>query len=490
MNTRPLAALLPLSLLLGACGPSPFAQHMEAAKAAKARGDLYGEASHFDAACQLEPKDKEACAAAGDAMARFKKASLAAAKVPCEAGQIEACVRELTPFRGLRGNDAELLTMLDVAGQAHAKECASMDDGASLDANVVSVVCLEEAQQPLSISTYDALVRDRRTASAQRLVTLSDKKASGERWFLRRTAQCLASAVVPDNDMRAAEAEFLRTAAIPISVGISGPGVAGDGCALTQAKIGPRAACAPGAQSDFQVTVSARLGSVNHTFSEEVLSVRYKSGTRQVPNPQKADRERDYLDAQRNVDNAEAELSNARSNCSSNPRSSDCSRAQSLQSSLSSYRFSRDSARDRLRNTPATVTEDVYSDANYRVRHHEWSIPSTVSARRASGRDPVESHDTFVYRDVEQEPVPQAGIPRDPLDPPNASTWDRNLLAQAIAASAATLERAFAEAATCSFEGASIDTPGLECRVRSTFYTSSAMPQPTLWLGKKFRCEK
>jgi hypothetical protein len=490
MQTRLSPAFLPLVILVGACGPSPFAQHVEAAKAAKARGDLYGEASNYDAACQLEPKEKEACAAATDAMARLKKATLAAGKVPCEAGQIDACVKELAPFRGLRGTDAELLTMLDVAGQAHAKECAGMDDGKSLDANVVSVVCLEEAQQPLSISTYDALVRDRRTASAQRLVTLSDKKASGERWFLRRTAQCLSASVVPDNDMHAAEAEFLRTAAIPISVGISGPGVAGDGCALTQGKIGPRAVCAPGAQSDFQVTVSARLGSVNHTFSEEVKTVRYKSGTRQVPNPQKADREREYLDAQRDVDNAESELSNARSNCSSNPRGSDCSRAQSLQSSLSSYRSSRDSARNRLRDTPATVTEDVYSDANYRVRHHEWTVPSTVSARRGSGRDPVESHDSFVYADVEQEAVPQAGIPRDPLDPPNSSTWDRSLLAQSIAASTATLDRAFAEAATCSFEGASIDTPGLECRVRSTFYTSSAMPQPTLWLGKKFRCEK
>ena len=183
-------------------------------------------------------------------------------------------------------------------------------------------------------------------------------------------------------------------------------------------------------------------------------SKKYKSGTRQVPNPTYAqvqrdindakrrvlDEERDVADEQRDLQDEQSRLSREQPGTSAyDSQQRDVDRAQDnlerAQEDLFRAQEKVLSLEQRLANTPRTVEEDVYSTLNYEVITHTVRGSLDVSGRvehpDARERVPFESVAGVSASDDTHPAHPIADVMSDPLQLPTNSSLAANLHGQA-----------------------------------------------------------
>jgi hypothetical protein len=206
------------------------------------------------------------------------------------------------------------------------------------------------------------------------------------------------------------------------------------------------------------ITIKLAVGRTDftHDRSSSFRSARYKSGTRQVPNPFYQSAQDDVARAQREVDRyqdevyrLERDLSNYESQVAREGPTPGVS--TSAKQGVSRTRSSLDNARNNLQRAHSdlarqreramrvspTTEEDVYSELQYTVTEHTLTAtaPLQLTLEFSDGREPkkLNVNVSSVATDQEHAPQPLANIPGDPLNLPSQSYMNRNVWTRASA---------------------------------------------------------
>jgi tetratricopeptide (TPR) repeat protein len=200
------------------------------------------------------------------------------------------------------------------------------------------------------------------------------------------------------------------------------------------------------------LTLSIDAGSPEFDTRRDLSTrvARYKSGTRQVPNPFYQNAQDDVLRAEREAQRyqeeiyrLESDLANYQSQVAregATPNTSTgaeqgVSRTQSsLEYARNNYLRAQDVVqreREELARTAQTVEEDVYSDLQYTVTTHHLDGRAEIVLRltHADGRPPIEINRfaTVTASDEEHAPQPLANVSGDPLQLPSRDSLSSTL---------------------------------------------------------------
>jgi tetratricopeptide (TPR) repeat protein len=202
------------------------------------------------------------------------------------------------------------------------------------------------------------------------------------------------------------------------------------------------------------VAVTAKVGIGRPEFDTQRTSstrvARYKSGTRQVPNPSYKSAQDRVLDAERDaqryqdeINRLEKDLANYQQQVAREGDTPGTSTGaeQGVSRSQSSLGYARDnlsraqntvlSRREDLNRTPQTVEEDVYSDLQYTVTTHRLTaqLPITLRLEHADGRPAIELERVVATSasDDEHPAQPLANISADPLQLPSRDSLTSSL---------------------------------------------------------------
>lgn len=234
---------------------------------------------------------------------------------------------------------------------------------------------------------------------------------------------------------------------------------------------------AKGAQATARLEVGAPK--FRRDVSTYTKTARYKSGTRQVPNPQYQSRQDDILSEERELQRYQEDVAEYQDQV--NRYSEQVAREgdtpnvstgaeQNLQRARSNLQRAQENvaraqdrvirAKERAANTPQFIEEDVYSDLNYPVNTHRISGKSAfkfqISHDDGRAAIPDEGVIAVSASDDEHAAYPIANVPQDPLDLPGEASLTQDLYAKATSLAfnvvndslqghrQALLERAFA----------------------------------------------
>ncbi len=197
-----------------------------------------------------------------------------------------------------------------------------------------------------------------------------------------------------------------------------------------------------GAELDATAKFTVRAPKFRTTKSERTETVRYQSGTQQVPNPFYDMRQDDLLKEQERLTSRENDVTRLEADVdryraavakegdtpntttgAEQSLSNAESRLESARRSLQDQRNAVQRAREEVADTPQTKEEPVYSDHTYTIVRHDLTgeLPFEGSIRHRDSR-PTASAKTVVKTSATDETHPAqpvADVPADPLTLPS-----------------------------------------------------------------------
>ncbi|WP_224244952.1 hypothetical protein [Hyalangium gracile] len=510
-----LSSLLTL-LVLSGCN-SAYRQAMSRAEDAAIAGDFMTAARAYRDACAASPDDEKACSRAPVFAQKATDQAIATARPACDAGDLDQCLPPLLAARDLIPDHPEVNSMLEKAGQVHAERCASKykADGPLATASA-ELGCLQARSAQLPVPGYQSLLTERAnqlsSRFAQLAATAQGPSSEGAASVLWSAAQCLAPAEPTASRAAQSRQGFLAQSAIPVGIRLEGriPRQISDSlsglCERMASNLAPAARCAGGSVAagqpePLEIRLNALIERVVERVHEDVRSVRYVSGTRQVRNPEyKAVRER-YRYAENEVERvasqkddkekacAQAKKTHAASCVGCTEQKSPCDEVAALDDELKSRRSDLREARRILDSTPETLTEEVWDDFIYSVLTHRWTSNYKYSLQSSSsGSAPTpEQTGALAFEDQEHVGFAPGGLAPDPLNvpPPEAyaSAFVGNVAPSVFAAvQADSVARGAARRAQCSALPQDWGPAWVQCWAEATLWERGQEPQASEFL--------
>ncbi|WP_224362798.1 hypothetical protein [Hyalangium versicolor] len=513
-----LSRLSPLLSLLALTGcNTAYREAMSRAEDAAIRGDFMAAAHAYRSACAASPDDEKACSRAPIFAQKATDQAIVTARPACDAGDLDQCLPPLLAARELIPDHPEVNSMLAKGSQVHIEYCSKWKADGSLTTASAGLACLQSRSAQLPVPSFQSLVADRANQLSSRFgqlaATAQGPGSAGAASVLLSAAQCLAPSSDAGSRADQARQGFLSQSAIPVGVRVDGkmpPSIADQLTRMCQSVAGnlaPAARCAeggiaPGQPDPLEIRVSALIQRTVERITEDVRSLRYVSGTRQVHNPEfRAARER--LDiAEHNLRDVEAARRDREQACEQSKRSheascagctdkkSPCDEARELSDRRDARLRERDDARQYLGSIPETLTEEVYDDFRYSVLTHRWSSPYRFSLQSSSpGSAPTpEQAGELSFEDQEHVGFSPGGLMPDPLEvPPTVAYAD--LFIRQVAPSVFTavqkesVARGSARRAQCSALPEDWGVSWVQCWAEASLWERGQEPQVTEFLS-------
>ncbi len=180
------------------------------------------------------------------------------------------------------------------------------------------------------------------------------------------------------------------------------------------------------ARVDGTLTFSIDEPRYSRSTSQTSGSFRYKSGTKQVPNPAYESAQNDIERAQSNVEDKQNDLNNMRRDTQGWENTQ-----RDRQNKLASAREDLSRAQSRLSGIPKTVTKDVFDDYTYPITVHElrtsWNLDANIAA--STGAVPLEGNVASFLTDNEHDSYSKndGSVSADPANPPSKPKGLANL---------------------------------------------------------------
>jgi hypothetical protein len=464
MRSLPLVRTLSLSLalvVLGGCNTA-YREAMSRARDAAINGDFLTAAFAYRDACRAAPDDEEACSRAPTFAQKATDQALADARPACDAGDLDRCIQPLLPAHDLMPSHPEVNGLLEKAGQVHAERCAQWKPEGPLATAVAHLACLQLRAAQLPVPGYQALLTERADRLGARFgelaATARGPRTAGAAAVLWSAAQCFAPGDALNTRVQQARQDFLSQSAIPIVAELGGSmsnrvaDALTDVCGRLSSGLPPWTRCvrpgtAPGPVEPLQLSVSARIQRPRETVARDVRSVRYVSGTREVPNPAYETvhkslhiTERQLRDLERPKRDKEAACEQLRkthgASCVGCPKEANqktvCDEAKELAETWKRLDGEREAARQELTKHPATLTEEIHDTFTYPVRMVRWSsdFQFTLQANTQGGVQPVQQSGALRFEDEEHVGFSPAGLKPNPLEEPPVQAYADAFLQQ------------------------------------------------------------
>ena len=259
----------------------------------------------------------------------------------------------------------------------------------------------------------------------------------------------------------------------------------------------------PGQPEPLQIRVDALIQRTVETVAENVDSVRYVSGTRQVPNPRYGDaRERvgraehDLRTAEKAAKDKQDECDKARKThdatcvgCAASQTPAVCDEAKRFAEVREQRMRERQAAGRELDATPERLTEDVYDTFTYSIFTHNWTSPFqfTLETSTAGTQMPVRQAGELRFADAEHVGFRPAGLAADPLDVPPPQAYSQAFLSQLAPHLFAAVQRdaqvrGAARRAACASLPADWSTSWVQCWAEAALWESGNEPAPQEFL--------
>lgn len=328
---------------------------------------------------------------------------------------------------------------------------------------------LQKHDEALSLLPQSAEVKQARNASATRWITALTGQASklesahpGHALLLYAKAAALGdrSAQSKRDGLRRS---LLARYTYKVAVNGSGPG--GAMSSLESAKRQPFDAqiqVVSGGAADATITVTVGNASDRKSTSTSSGSDKYKSGTKQRPNPKIKDLEGDIKSKQRKIDDirrnqiparqrAKAQQEKlARTTKIKNTVSGHLRSAQNEQKRIDGYNKEiNDLQRDisniqtKIASTPRTISEDVFSTHTYTITTHTLTVsaPYSASVQHSDGRSALNERKSLSTSesDTTHPAQPRINKGADPLNLPSAASLTSRVYGQTGAATRAVI---------------------------------------------------
>ncbi|PTL82774.1 hypothetical protein [Vitiosangium sp. GDMCC 1.1324] len=527
MRSHPLASQLsPLLalLILSGCNTA-YREALSQAKEAAARGDFMTAARAYRSACAASPDDEVACTRVPIFAEKATTQAIAAARPPCESGDLDRCIPPLLDSLDLIPQHPEATAMLEKASQLHTERCTSKWKAeGSLNTEVAGLACLQSRGHQFRLPSYQALLSERATRLASRFAELAttarNKGTPGAAAVLWSTAQCLA----PDPGTLAwsqqTYQEFLTQSAIPVATRLDGsiaPQVASGLTGLCQrlsSGLPPWARCAeagtvPGQPMPLELQVDAIIQRVVENVSEDLRSVNYISGTRRVRNPayhtaeerlehaersyRRADKMRNYrdeaCDKEKKTHDAGCVGCTDPNDKNNKNKKTACDEARELHAAYDSAAQELGAARTNLSNTPEFMVEEVHDTFTYSVLTHRWSsgFRFTLQTNTPGAPAPAPQQGELRFQDQEHVGFSPAKIQADPLEVPNPWAYSDAFLRELAPHVFAAVQqdgrvRGAQRRTQCAELPANWSTPWVQCWAEATLWEGGQEPQPNGFL--------
>jgi hypothetical protein len=464
MRSAPLVRTVSLSLalvVLGGCNTA-YREAMSRARDAATSGDFLTAAFAYRDACRAAPDDEDACTRAPIFAEKATDQALVGARPACEAGDLDQCIPPLLPAHDLIPTHPEVNALLEKASQVHTERCSRWKADGPLATAVAGLACLQLRGAQLPVPRYQALLTERAEGLGARFAELAatarGPRTAGAATVLWSTAKCFSPGDALSTRAEQSRLDFLSQSAIPIVAELGGSmssrvaEALSDVCGRLSSGFPPWARCvqpgtAPGPLEPLQLSVSARIQRPRETVARDIRSVRYVSGTRQVPNPQydavhqrlhsTEQRLRELERVKRDKDAACEQLRKVHgASCVGCPKQDNqktvCDEAKELAESWKRLDKERELARQELAKHPATLVEELHDTFTYPVRMVRWSsdFQFTLQANTRGGTQPVQQSGALRFEDEEHVGFSPAGLKPNPLEEPNAQAYANAFLQQ------------------------------------------------------------
>lgn len=504
-------------LVLSGCNTA-YRQAMAQAEDAAVRGDFMTAAHAYRAACAASPDDEKACSRAPIFAQKATDQAIATARPACDAGDLDQCLPPLLAARELIPDHPEVNAMLEKASQVQTERCSKWKAEGPLTAATAGLACLQSRAAQLPVPSYQALLDERGNQLSARFAQLAStaqgQSSAGAATMLWSAAQCFSPGAEAGSRAGQARDGFLAQSAIPVHIRVEGkvpPPIAEQLTSLCESmstNMAPAARCAesgmaPGQPDPLEIRVNALIQRAVENVSEDVQSLRYVSGTRQVRNPAYRDARERLKEAEHNVQATESQKSDKEQaceqskhthnascvGCSDSGQRTPCDEARDLAEALKGRYRERDDARQNLNNTPETVTEDVYDDFRYSVLTHHWASSYRFTLQSSSpGSTPTpEQAGELSFEDQEHVGFSPGGLAADPLEVPTAEAY-ASAFVQQVAPSVFSevqrdsIARGTARRAQCSALPENWGLPWVQCWAEASLWESGREPQVTDFL--------
>lgn len=506
----PRLSLLLTALVLGGCNTA-YREAMSRAREAALQGDSLTAAQAYREACRASPDDKDACGRFPLFAQKATDEALVSTGPACEAGDLDQCLPLLLAARDLIPEHAEVNARLEKASQLHIERCAKWKVDGPLTEAVAHIACLQSRGGQLPVPSYQTHVSDSAALVSSRFGDLAGvaqaQGSAGAASLLWSTAQCLAPGQASGSHVQQARQAFIEQSAIPVVAQLGGAmsrqvadNLVGL-CERISSGMPAWARCAelgthPNGPEPLRLQVDARIARPRETVSEDVRSVEYLSGTREVRNPAYQEARGHMKDAERAVDFAEEHKKKKDADCEKasdvheatcvgcpSPRKKACDEAHLAAVELKKRIEERDDARRHLRGTPETLVEDVYDTFTYAVLHHRWSSDFSFQLQASTPltTPPDAQSGELRFEDQEHVGFSPAGLAPDPLNEPPARAYADAFLQQLAPRIFAAVVRdaqvrGTARRADCNALPADWGIPWVQCWAESALWGSGQEP--------------
>ncbi len=504
-------------LVLSGCNTA-YRQAMAEAEEAAVHGDFMTAAHAYRAACAASPDDEKACSRAPVFAQKATDQAIATARPACDAGDLDNCLPPLLAARELIPDHPEVNAMLEKASQIQTERCSRWKAEGPLTVAAAGLACLQSRGAQLPVPSYQALLAERANQLSSRFAQLAGtaqgQSSEGAATVLWSAAQCLSPGTDAGSRAEQARRGFLTQSAIPVGIRVDGripPPIANELSSLCEsmsANLAPAARCAergmaPRQPDPLEIRVNALIQRAVENVSEDVRSLRYISGTRQVRNP-------DYRVARERLKNAERDVHAAESaksdkdqaceqskhthnascvGCTDSSKKTPCDEAKDLAEDLKGRYRELDAARTSLNNTPETVTENVYDNFMYSVLTHRWmsSYRFTLQSSSPGSTPTAEQAGELRFEDQEHVGFSPGGLVPDPLEVPTAGAYATAFIQQVAPSVFAEVQRdsvarGAARRAQCSALPEDWGLPWVQCWAEASLWESGQEPQVTEFL--------
>ncbi|HEU0035013.1 MAG TPA: hypothetical protein VFQ53_30515 [Kofleriaceae bacterium] len=445
-------------------------QALAQANAARARGDIVGEAMAMRDACSFAPDDRDVCQRASATWVAAQAATQQNARRACAdiaptQGAIDACLASASQFRKLAPNDPEGPRLSDAGSRQHLARCFADSPAwqTSLDAAIDLVRCEDARADLIDLPVYTQQVMSARANARDQLLALVDNPAyldrPGATAELLTAATCLAGDPSLAARTRSARAAFVDRARASIDLRVATTTPLPDLCATAASALSSRAVCGPPRAKAPQLTIvgDVTLAPVEHTAFDSTESKQYVAGIIRFENPEYQPAVEDERSARMAKDQAESTFRRDESDCRSaesewhsqnscsdcaakRERDRACNAADASESLFRSRTSDWERARSHLSSTPPISEREDIRTATYTVRHHTWRTAWRAQLRNDGS--PIEAGGETTADDLETAGAPVAGVPSDPMTYPGNRWFVAPIRDQVAAKLAETLDAA------------------------------------------------
>ncbi|HVG59185.1 MAG TPA: hypothetical protein VNA24_11560 [Hyalangium sp.] len=429
---------------------------MDRAEAATLRGD-YMEAAHaYKAACDADPDAELACAKVPLFNKKATDQAIASARPACDADDLDRCLPPLLAAKALIPDHPEVNAMLERASQVHTERCSAFNPEGPLATEAAGLACLQSRGAQLPVPSFQALLAERATLLAGKLaqlgITAGRDSLAGAGAVLLSATECLLEPGKSIGSLvQVARESFIAQSSLPIAAHIDGrlpPSFAGPLshlCDSIAPNMAPAARCEddkvlPNQPEPIEIRVSASIEPPVEQVTEDIRSLRYVSGTREVRNPEFRAARRRLSEAEDAVQRTESRKNAQEKECERvteayqatcsgcllpPEKRKPCDDFELLADALDSRVRERNDARQHLSNTPEILIEKVMDDFVYRAQIHRWSLDYrfTLQASSSGAVPTPEKEGTVRFSDEEHVGFSPGGLDPDPLWVPSSSDY-------------------------------------------------------------------